>query len=556
MRDVAAGAEPTAAATELLKALISASPGANASLYFLDLVVGQYRLFSHGGPNAPRELLRLPDVGVSESDLSADGEHLRQLQSNSRVHRLPVVRNETVIGVLDLESDDIASELISEPATVNVLSAVFIWIYEQHFAARLMGALQRPIPFDQSEEWFLSEILNVIRGSSGMAYAAVRERAADGALRCLAVRGFGEESQEALRSDLTFEEVDEAYPAFAEAMAMERPVAELDMDSPRNKFLQTHPTLESVGSYVVAPIMVGNEVFGTLSLATKVRYPFTPFELSGFMSIANGVGIAIANFRNYHDMTERFGDIAVGVTALEISTAVRHATGDILDRCGHFLGEVEEGVPRPSPMAKAAMGELSTELQLLENELQKFKVATERPQRELETVDLEKKWRYAVDALKGRMDNLGVVDRYDGPRLEILGYGDWIGHLFLNLILNSLDAFEDGGKKRGREVRLRVQRPVPKEDIEVIYSDNGPGLGGKTLLGGAQHVSELPLNQRIFEPNVTSKRDREAGYRAQPGAGLGLFLVRKIMADHQGSIDLLDSKEGARFRLRFPQLVD
>ena len=40
-------------------------------------------------------------------------------------------------------------------------------------------------------------------------------------------------------------------------------------------------------------------------------------------------------------MTEQFGDLAVGVSALEIATAVRHATGSILDRAGHYLAEIE-----------------------------------------------------------------------------------------------------------------------------------------------------------------------------------------------------------------------
>jgi hypothetical protein len=555
IRNVAAGAEPAKAGEALLGALAGGRGRGEARLYFLDLAKGRYELFSTSEPgSSPPSFLSPEKAGVSATDLEASPADAKRVATGPDVYRLPVVREKTQIGVVDLVASPVAEEIVSSVASLDVLSAVFVWIYEQRYASRLLSGIQKPIPYDHSEDWFLSDLLSLIRDSSGMAYAAVRELTPEGDLRCLVVRGFGEESsQDALRERLSFSDIEQKYPAFAEAMATGKPVAELDMGSERNAFLTDHPTLKDVQSYVVAPIKVGSEVFGTLSLATSVRFPFTPFELNGFESIANGVGIAITNFRNHHNMTERFGDIAVGVTALEIATAVRHGTGNILDRCGHYLSKVEEEVVKPSADAAAAMRELSTELSLLGNELEKFKVATERPVREEEIVSFREQWDYASSALSGRMTNLGINSVYEGPDLQILGFGDWIGHLFLNLMLNSMDAFEHMTKKRGREIRLRVSRPKADEDIKLVYSDNATGIVGNRLAGGAKYASDLPVRQRIFEPHVTSKRDDTAGYRPKPGAGLGLFLVRTIMDDHDGSIDLIDSHEGTMFRMLFPR---
>lgn len=558
LRDVAAGAEPREAAERLLDALVLGNEGVatGGRLYFLDLTEARFALFADCGEGTGPDHLSLAEAGVSAEDLTILDSSPRRIESDPPLIRIPVTRGATVIGVLDLVSSSDHADSVLTVGPFDVLATVFVWLYEHQFASRLFGGIQKPIPYDTSQDWFLSEVLSVIRKSSGMAYAAVRERAEGGRLRCLAVRGFGEDSsQEGLREMLTFEDIDELYPAFAEAMATGEVKAELDMHSPRNKFLKQHSALVDVQSYVVAPIKVGTEVFGTLSLATKVRYPFTPFELEGFTSIANGVGIAITNFRNHHDMADRFGDIAVGTSALEISTSVRHATGNILERCSHYLENVKEEVEKPSAQVKAAIGELETELHLLADELQKFKVATERPARDLEEVDLRERWEFAEDALAGRMANLGIKAIYEGSDVTIVGYGDWIGHLFINLMLNSMDAFERMTKKGGRKITLRVHKPDGAGNVEVIYSDNGTGIAGPKLLGGPNFVANLPVRQRIFEPHVTSKRDPEAGYRPQPGAGLGLFLVRKIMDDHSGSIDLLDSREGVRFRLFFPKLL-
>jgi hypothetical protein len=553
VREVASGAEPEVACGLLLEAL-AGEDHLSASVYFLDLSEARFELFASYGEEPDLRSISLEAAGVSRADLTPPPGDVRSIGKLGS-DWVPIIRQEAMIGLLHIDAPGGAWEKIPDTA-VDILSPAFAWLYEQRFAWRLLGELQKPIPYDRDEKWFLADLLNVIRLSSGMAYAAVREYVADDTLRCLAVRGFEDEATAGgLDEKLSFFKVSERYPAFAKAMETGAVVDETNMQLPRNSFIRDHGALRDVESFVVAPIKVGNTTLGTLSLATKVRYQFTPFELQGFESIANGVGIAIANFRNHQAMLDRFGDLAVGASAVEIATAVRHATINILERSGFWLDEVKKEFQKPTPDPVEALGELGTELQLLADQLQKFKVATQKPHREVEPVLLKERWEYSEDALAGRIKNLGIDARYVGPELEIIGYPDWIGHLFLNLILNSMDAFEKLKRKGDRKIRLRIEPPDRSGDITALYSDNATGIIGTRLVGGPVRLEMLPVNQRIFEPHVTSKRDPEAGYRAMPGAGLGLFLVRKIMDDHEGSIDLMESREGVRFRLRFSNLL-
>jgi GAF domain-containing protein len=547
-RSIAVGAEAHDTARRVLTELASGDR-TNASLYLLDLADSKFRLFDHVGSTRPDESLPLSAAAVSADNLTASEVPLLGGPDGSL--RLQLPRGRTVVGILEIAPGHAVEPLFERIAVHNVVVAALVRIYEREFATRLLGGIQRPVPFDRDEEWFLRDLLRLVRESSGMPFAAIREWDGEQELRCLGADGFGEWG--AVTAELTFREIDDHFEPFARALRTGKPVAELDLEAPQNQWLHDIPSLRSVRSYVVAPMKAGGEVFGTVSLATAVRYPFTSFEQQGFESIANGVGIAIANFRNYHDMTERFGDLAVGVTALEIATAVRHATASILDRSGYYLKVINREAVKPSTAMTEAIAELRTELGLLNNELYKFKVATERPQRDLQAVNIEEQWNKAKSTLSGRLKTLEVRAIYEGPEIEIVGYPDWIGHLFLNLMLNSLDAFERTSKKGGREVRLRVSPPVASENtLRIVYSDNGPGITPTGLVGGPAYVSELPLRQRIFEAHVTSKRDPDEGYLPLASAGLGLFLVRKVMDDHQGSIDSVESHEGASFRMLFP----
>ena len=99
--------------------------------------------------------------------------------------------------------------------------------------------------------------------------------------------------------------------------------------------------------------------------------------------------------------------------------------------------------------------------------------------------------------------------------------------VFINLIMNACQAM-------GREGRLTVGSGINAAG-EVVGSiaDTGPGMTPE-------------LQQRIFEPFFTTKREGE-------GTGLGLYLSRNIVAEHEGRMELVSSPgEGTKFSVCFP----
>ncbi len=103
---------------------------------------------------------------------------------------------------------------------------------------------------------------------------------------------------------------------------------------------------------------------------------------------------------------------------------------------------------------------------------------------------------------------------------------DQMQQVFLNMMLNSLDAMPDGGK-------LTVSVKMKRGSVEITFSDTGTGI-------------EEGVIDRIFDPFFTTKP-------LGRGTGLGLSICYGIIKEHSGSISVKSRKgQGAAFTIRLP----
>jgi signal transduction histidine kinase len=106
----------------------------------------------------------------------------------------------------------------------------------------------------------------------------------------------------------------------------------------------------------------------------------------------------------------------------------------------------------------------------------------------------------------------------------IYGVRDQLVQVLLNLVLNAIDATARGG-------RIELSVACHANDLEIQVRDDGPGID-------PQHQT------RIFQPYFTTKRH---------GTGLGLFVTRKLVLDHGGTVDYASRPgEGTVFQVRLP----
>ncbi len=92
-----------------------------------------------------------------------------------------------------------------------------------------------------------------------------------------------------------------------------------------------------------------------------------------------------------------------------------------------------------------------------------------------------------------------------------------------NLFINSIQAMEGSGE-------ITVQTARDDRFDQITIRDTGPGVPAEA-------------RQYVFEPLFTTKTK---------GTGLGLAICRQIVERHGGSLEMLDTKEGAAFHIRLP----
>jgi two-component system sensor histidine kinase BaeS len=106
-----------------------------------------------------------------------------------------------------------------------------------------------------------------------------------------------------------------------------------------------------------------------------------------------------------------------------------------------------------------------------------------------------------------------------------------------NLISNAIKYGRNAGLAH---IDVEAEASTDDHTVRISVVDGGPGIDS----------SDLPL---IFEPFFRGKNARSD----IPGSGLGLNLVRRLMAGQGGQVTV-ESKvgEGTRFTLHLPEIVE
>lgn len=138
-----------------------------------------------------------------------------------------------------------------------------------------------------------------------------------------------------------------------------------------------------------------------------------------------------------------------------------------------------------------------------------------------------------LDAFQAPMQTKSITMKMQVKQVEIFGVYEQLRNIVEQLIDNAIKYSPMNG-----EIRVMLRDSGAQMELEV--EDEGPGINDE----------ERP---HIFEPFFRGKI-AGCGDNDQ-GSGLGLAIVREFVANHQGNVELIDSRQdqpGVRIRVQIP----
>jgi len=141
-----------------------------------------------------------------------------------------------------------------------------------------------------------------------------------------------------------------------------------------------------------------------------------------------------------------------------------------------------------------------------------------------ERYDFSESIKDALNLVRSTAKKKHIVIESNVVQTYIIGDKNALEQVFINLLLNSIDALPETGV-------IKIEVVETRSEVIITFSDNGVGIAKKNL-------------NKIFDPFYTTK---------DQGTGLGLSTVYKIIDNHNGSIKVSSIiGEGTEFVIKLP----
>lgn len=150
-----------------------------------------------------------------------------------------------------------------------------------------------------------------------------------------------------------------------------------------------------------------------------------------------------------------------------------------------------------------------------------------------EETDVRESVSEAIVLLKPQLRNMNLVVEMGDAETFPKIYGDMteLAQLWVNIVKNACDAMS---LAETPNPTVKISLTHTENEISVAITDNGPGVPDS-------------LKEKIFQPDFSTKKNGLSF-----GLGLGLAIVRRIVDDYRGNIELNSRPASTTFKITLP----
>ncbi len=188
----------------------------------------------------------------------------------------------------------------------------------------------------------------------------------------------------------------------------------------------------------------------------------------------------------------------------------------------HFAGAPAQTQHLVDECTTTIVGEVES-LKALVDEFSQF---ARMPAPRAAQTDLHQLLLEALALYNGIFTDVEIRRHFDGPLPAVSVDPEQIRRVVINLVDNAIEAMDQRGI-----IDIDTHHDRANSLVRIVVADNGPGIPEAE-------------REKLFLPYYSTKRR---------GSGLGLAIVRRIVAEHGGSIDVSDNTpHGTRFAIELP----
>lgn len=293
-----------------------------------------------------------------------------------------------------------------------------------------------------------------------------------------------------------------------------------------------------IGAFAAVPLWGHDHIQGVMQLAWREPRPYLSSLVSLLEAIGQQIGVAIERAHLYEVAQHRAVEIershrqlvqseklaATGRLAMSLAHEINNPL-QAIQNCLHLVLEFPLEEDRRRYYLGMAREEVERLSMLVQSMLDFYRPSrSEQPTADVQAV-IERVLALADQKMRNNQVELTVSFPPDRVMAQIAP--DQLGQVCLNLIMNAVEAMDNGG-------RLDITTRANHDWIETVFADNGPGIP----------AADLP---HIFEPFYTTKNE---------GTGLGLAISFTIIERHGGTLQAASEPgRGATFTLRLPKAL-